>query len=171
MAPWEAMPILAGKTRIEAGVAKVRAVREAIGPEVELMVDAHGRLSPPVAVRAAMALAPLGITFLRSHACLGTRRRSAHCPQVAGAHCGRGAPLHALGLFRAARLAHHRRVAARHHPKRGHCRGATGRRAGGDALRRRGAPQPVELGHRSLCNLDAVVPNFLMQEVITDPEP
>ena len=31
---------------IDAGVAKVRAVREAVGPDVELMIDAHGRLSP-----------------------------------------------------------------------------------------------------------------------------
>src|SRR5262249_907250 len=56
-------PILAGKRFLEAGVANVRAVREAVGPDVDLAVDARGRLSPAVAVRAAEALAPLGIMF------------------------------------------------------------------------------------------------------------
>jgi galactonate dehydratase len=63
MAPFEATPMLAGKRVVDAGVAKVRAVREAVGPEVELMIDAHGRLSPAVAARAAEALAPFGIMF------------------------------------------------------------------------------------------------------------
>ena len=64
MAPFEAMPILSGRPLIQAGVEKVRAVREAVGPDVELMLDAHGRLSPPVAVRAAEALAEFNIMFL-----------------------------------------------------------------------------------------------------------
>ena len=63
MAPWEAMPILAGRPAINAGIEKVRAVREAVGPDVEIMIDAHGRLAPAVATRCAEALAPLNILF------------------------------------------------------------------------------------------------------------
>ncbi|MDF2759567.1 MAG: galactonate dehydratase [Thermomicrobiales bacterium] len=173
MAPWEAMPILAGKTRIEAGVAKVRAVREAIGPEVELMVDAHGRLSPPVAVRAAMALAPLGITFLEEP-CL---------------------PGHAPALIRIARkspvpIA----VGERHYTRSAFSELLASRtigvlqpdiiQSGGIAEARRVAAL-AEMHFVAVAphnpwswvntvaslHLDAVVPNFLMQEVITDPEP
>ena len=61
--PFDATPILAGRRAIDAAVAKVRAVREAVGPEVELMVDGHGRLSPAVAVRVAEALAGFNLMF------------------------------------------------------------------------------------------------------------
>ena len=61
--PFGATPPLAGRRVIERAVAKVRAVREAVGPEVELMVDGHGRLSPAVAVRMAEELAPFGLMF------------------------------------------------------------------------------------------------------------
>jgi galactonate dehydratase len=61
--PFDATPILAGRPAIDAAVAKVRAVREAVGPNVELMVDGHGRLSPPVAVRMAEALAEYNLMF------------------------------------------------------------------------------------------------------------
>lgn len=61
--PFDATPILAGRRVIDAAVAKVRAVREAVGPNVELMVDGHGRLSPTVAVRVAEALAEFNLMF------------------------------------------------------------------------------------------------------------
>jgi galactonate dehydratase len=61
--PFDATPTLAGRRAIDAAVAKVRAVREAVGPEVELMIDGHGRLSPAVAVRMAEALAEFNLMF------------------------------------------------------------------------------------------------------------
>jgi galactonate dehydratase len=64
MAPFEATPMLAGRKVIDAGIAKVKAVRDAVGPDVEIMIDAHGRLTPAAAVRAAEALAPFNIMFL-----------------------------------------------------------------------------------------------------------
>ena len=125
MAPWEAMPILAGKARIEAGVAKVRAVREAVGPEIELMVDAHGRLSPPVAVRAAMALAPLGITFLEEPCLPGNAAALVRIARKSPVPIAVGERHYTRWAFRrAAGLAHHRRAATGHHPERRHCRGA-----------------------------------------------
>ena len=147
MAPWEAMPILTGKARIEAGVAKVRAVREAVGAEIELMVDAHGRLSPPVAVRAAIALAPLGITFLEepclpgnAEALVRIARKSPVPIAVGERHYTRWAFSELLDsrtigvlqpdIIQSGGIAEARRD----------------RGAGGDALRLGGATQPVELG-------------------------
>jgi galactonate dehydratase len=44
--------------------ALVRAVREAVGPDVKLMVDCHAKPTPPVAVRLAVELAPFDLLFL-----------------------------------------------------------------------------------------------------------
>lgn len=173
MAPWDAMPILAGSGRIEAGVAKVRAVREAVGPEIELMVDAHGRLSPPVAARAAKALAPLGITFLEE-------------PVLPG---------HDPALIRVARTSPVPvAVGERHYTRRDFTALLASRtigvvqpdiiQSGGLAEARRIAAL-AEMHFVSVAphnpwswvntmaslHLDAVTPNFLMQEVITDAEP
>ncbi|MFD1721592.1 mandelate racemase/muconate lactonizing enzyme family protein [Amnibacterium endophyticum] len=42
----------------------VAAVREAVGDDVELFIDAHGRFDVPTAIRVARALEPHGIVFL-----------------------------------------------------------------------------------------------------------
>lgn len=42
---------------------RAEALRRAVGPEVELMCDAHGRLRPPVAIRAGKALEPYNLLF------------------------------------------------------------------------------------------------------------
>jgi galactonate dehydratase len=173
MAPWEAMPILAGKGRIAAGVAKVRAVRETVGPEIELMVDAHGRLSPPVAVRAAAALAPLGITFLEepclpgnAAALVRTARKSPVPIAVGERHytrwdfdellASRAIAVLQPDIIQSGGIAEARKIAALaemhfvsvapHNPW-------------------------SWVNTMASLHLDTVLPNFLMQEVITDPEP
>lgn len=173
MAPWEAMPILAGRGRIEAGMALVRAVREAVGPAIDLMVDAHGRLSPPVAVRSAEMLAPLGITFLEEPTLPGNARaltrvaRKSAVPIAAGErHYTRWAFDELLAsrtisvlqpdIIQSGGLAEARKIAALaemhfvsvapHNPW-------------------------SWVNTMASLHLDAVTPNFLMQEVITEPEP
>jgi len=42
---------------------RAEALRKAVGDEVELMCDAHGRLRPPVAIRAGKALEPYNLLF------------------------------------------------------------------------------------------------------------
>lgn len=44
-----------------AGIDRVRAVREAVGQVVDVLVDCHSRFDPATAVQVAAALAPLGI--------------------------------------------------------------------------------------------------------------
>ena len=69
--PFGATPALAGRRFVERAVAEVKAVRDAVGPEIELMVDGHGRLSPAVAIRMAEALAPFKPMFFEEP-CLPT---------------------------------------------------------------------------------------------------
>ncbi len=46
------------------GVAIIRAVRDAVGPDVEILIDAHGMYDVPTAVRLAGALAPYRMGWL-----------------------------------------------------------------------------------------------------------
>jgi len=43
------------------GVETIAAMREAVGPEVEILIDAHGNFNVPTAIRLARALEPYGI--------------------------------------------------------------------------------------------------------------
>lgn len=53
-----------GAAAWQAGVRRVRAVREAIGPDVELMVDCHGRFGAAEAIAVAGDLADVGLLWL-----------------------------------------------------------------------------------------------------------
>jgi galactonate dehydratase len=173
MTPFEVTPILAGRRYINAAVAKVRAVREAVGPEVEIMIDAHGRLSPAMAVRVAEALAPFEIMFLEEP-CLPT-----HAPAMTRIAAKSRIPI-ALGERHYSRWAYPELLASR----------AIGVlqpdiiQSGGIAEARKIATL-AEMHFVSVAphnpwswvntvsslHLDAVLPNFLIQEVITEPEP
>jgi L-alanine-DL-glutamate epimerase-like enolase superfamily enzyme len=61
---FRAMKMRAGRARIEQDVAAVRAVREAIGPEIGLMVDFGSAPSRDRALRLASALEPLELLWI-----------------------------------------------------------------------------------------------------------
>jgi galactonate dehydratase len=61
--PGAVEPVL-DERAVGATVAIVRAVRDAVGPDVKLMVDCHAKPTPPVAMRLAAELAPFGLLFL-----------------------------------------------------------------------------------------------------------
>ena len=42
----------------------VEAVRDAVGPDIELMLDVHGRLNVPTAIAMCRALAPYDLTWI-----------------------------------------------------------------------------------------------------------
>lgn len=50
--------------QLEKSVAIVSAVREAVGPEVELLIECHGRFNPATAVTISRELAPFKIKFM-----------------------------------------------------------------------------------------------------------
>lgn len=55
---------LSGSAGVRLAVARMAAVREAVGPDVDVMVDLHGRTSPAMAIRYGRALAPYDPWFL-----------------------------------------------------------------------------------------------------------
>jgi galactonate dehydratase len=171
--PFEATPLLAGRRYIDQAVAKTKAVREAVGPDVELMIDGHGRLSPAVAVRAAEALAEFNLMFfeepcLPEHAAAMARiAKKSPIPIATGERLyTRWDHLDALGsrkiavlqpdiiqsggLFEARKIAAlaemHFVSVAPHNPW-------------------------SWVNTVSSLHLDAVTPNFLIQEVIAESEP
>ena len=55
---------LSGKLSVEAehlGVERIAAIREAAGPDIEILIDCHGRFDVPKAIRLATALEPYNI--------------------------------------------------------------------------------------------------------------
>jgi len=64
MAPFDAMRIIDTPRKIKSAVEKVAAVREAVGDDIDIGIDCHGRLSPSMAILAAKALEPYHPMFL-----------------------------------------------------------------------------------------------------------
>jgi L-talarate/galactarate dehydratase len=83
-------------------VARVRAVREAVGPDVDIMLDANQRIPPDVALEWARALAPCEPTWLEEpipaddHAGLATLRAAAVVAIAAGESESEPSALHDL---------------------------------------------------------------------------
>src|SRR4029079_6433082 len=63
MAVASTMPI-EGQKPVRAAEAAVAAMREAVGPNVDIMVDCHARPSPAMGLQFAKALEPYGLYFL-----------------------------------------------------------------------------------------------------------
>jgi len=61
------MPI-EGLKPIRAAEAAVKAMRDAVGETIDIMVDCHARPSPAMGMKFAKALEPFGCTFWRSRA-------------------------------------------------------------------------------------------------------
>jgi galactonate dehydratase len=171
--PFEATPILAGRRFVDAAVAKVQAVREAIGPDVELMIDGHGRLSPAVAVRMAESLAEFNLLFFEVP-CLPQ-----HVPAMVRTAKKSPIPI-ATGERRYSRWEFQELLGSRTigvlQPDIIQSGGiAEARRIAGMAEMHFVSVAPHNpwswVNTVASLHLDAVTPNFLIQEVITDPEP
>ena len=172
-APFDATPILAGRAVIDAAIAKVAAVREAVGPTIDLMIDGHGRLSPPVARRAAEALEPYGVMFFEEP-CLPE-----HTPTISRLARKSPVPI-ALGERHYTRWGVAELLASRTisvlQPDIVQSGGlAESRKMAALAEMHFVAVAPHNpwswVNTMASLHLDAVIPNFLIQEVITEPEP
>ena len=64
VAPLEATLPVDSSASVRGCADVVAAIREAVGPDVAIAVDVHGRLSPAMSIRLARALEPLDIWFL-----------------------------------------------------------------------------------------------------------
>ncbi len=63
---WQTLDHPEGRRAFERGLERVRRVREAIGDDVELLVDCHNRFDVPTARRVARELAPLRLYWLEA---------------------------------------------------------------------------------------------------------
>ena len=62
--PFSGSPQSISPQRLQRGIKIVRAIRDAVGPDIEIAVDIRARLNPWSARRAAQQLAPLNIAWL-----------------------------------------------------------------------------------------------------------
>jgi len=123
------------------------ALRRAVGDEVLLLCDCHGRFRPPVAIRLGRALEPYDLFFLEEPVPPDNLQSVGGGPGHGPGD--RGVGLHQVGLPRT-----HREPAGGHHParrlpRRRHQGAPENRGAGRDLQHRRRPPQPQRTGqHR-----------------------
>ena len=63
LAPFGAVPGVAGQPELRAARRQMALIRDAVGPEVDVLIDCHGRLSPAAAIQMAAALDEFDIMF------------------------------------------------------------------------------------------------------------
>jgi L-talarate/galactarate dehydratase len=97
---------LGGQPTTEAEVARVRAVRETIGSEVALLVDANFRWNPSTAVRMARSLDEFGLYWLEDPVPTQNLEGLAEVRRSAGLPIAAGEALYGLAPFRALFEAH-----------------------------------------------------------------
>lgn len=153
-------------------VARFAAVRELIGPKVDLAIDFHGRVSPAMAVRLAEALTPYMPFFIEEPClpenvdCMATIARSTTIPIAAGERL--------FGKFAYRELLEKQAVSVIQ-PDICHVGGIfEGRKLAAMAELYYGSVAPHNpLGPISLASclqLDACLPNFLVQEHPGNPD-
>lgn len=63
LCPFDAVTAVAGQPEIQKARRQMRLIRDAVGPDVDVLIDCHGRLSPTSAVQMAQALEEFDIFF------------------------------------------------------------------------------------------------------------
>ena len=63
LVPFEAVPGVAGQRELREARRRMQLIRDAVGPDVDILIDCHGRLSPTSAVQMAEALDEFDIFF------------------------------------------------------------------------------------------------------------
>jgi galactonate dehydratase len=63
LCPFEAVPGVAGQRELNEARRRMRLIRDAVGPDVDVLIDCHGRLSPTAAIQMAEALDEFDIFF------------------------------------------------------------------------------------------------------------
>lgn len=107
----EALAQAPTRRAIDVGVDRVRAMRDAVGPDVHLMVDCHWRFDEATALAVLDRLAPIGIRWFEcpvseqphAHAALGRLRDAAQARGIALAACELQAGVDAFRPFVAPR--------------------------------------------------------------------
>ena len=146
MAVPETMP-LEGLQPIRYAEACVKAMRDAVGESIDIMVDCHARPSPRMGMLFAKALEPYGLYWFEEPCWPETIDDIALIQRAVKTPIATGERLVGLArLSRAAREARRQRHPTRHHALRRPDRSAADRRAGRGVSRRHGAAQSAGPG-------------------------
>lgn len=164
---------LDGIASIREAVKRMEAVRAAVGPDVDLAVDAHGRLSPTMSIQIAQAIKHVGIFFFEEPCLPENTAAMATVARECGIPVATGERLFTKWGFRDVL---EKQAAAVLQPDLAHCGGILeGRKiaAMAEVYYAGFAPHnplsPVNM--RASLHLDAVVPNFVIQEWVSDDPP
>jgi L-alanine-DL-glutamate epimerase-like enolase superfamily enzyme len=98
---FRAIKMKVGRERLSEDVARVKAMRELLGPDLPLMVDANMRWRVDEAIRAARALAPHQLTWLEEPTIPDDVEGHARIAREGGLPIATGENLHTLYEFRA----------------------------------------------------------------------
>ena len=161
---------LDGITTIRKAAKILEAVRSAVGPDIDLAVDAHGRLSPTMAIQMAHAIRPYDILFYEEPCLPENAAAMATVARECGIPIATGERLFTKWGFRDIL---EKQAAAVLQPDLAHCGGILeGRKiaAMAEVYYAGFAPHnplsPVNM--RASLHLDAVAPNFIIQEWVWD---
>jgi galactonate dehydratase len=151
----------------------MEAVRLAVGPDIDLAVDAHGRLSPTMAIQIGQAIKEFGILFYEEPCLPENAATMATVARESGIPIATGERLFTKWGFRDIL---EQQAATILQPDLAHCGGILeGRKiaAMAEVYYAGFAPHnplsPVNM--RASLHLDAVVPNFIIQEWVADDPP
>ncbi len=98
---FRAIKMKVGRARLSEDVARVRAMRELLGPDIPLMVDANMRWRVDEAIRAAQAFAEFGVYWLEEPTSPDDVAGHARITQDGGLPIAAGENLHNIHEFRA----------------------------------------------------------------------
>ena len=100
-AGWTGVKVKVGKPRVAADVARIAAVREAVGPELEIMVDANQSLTVADATRRARAFEELDVAWFEEPLPADDLSGHAALARASSVPVAVGESLYSLGQFRA----------------------------------------------------------------------
>ncbi|HEU5434742.1 MAG TPA: galactonate dehydratase [Thermomicrobiales bacterium] len=173
LTPFGATKPLDGVVAIRRAANIMEAVRAAVGPDVDLAVDAHGRLSPAMAIEMARAIRDVGIYFFEEPCLPENPTTMATVARECGIPVATGERLFTKWGFREAMEL---QAAALWQPDLAHCGGiAEARQIAAMAEARYAGVAPHNplspVNMRASLHLDAAIPNFVIQEWVADPPP
>ena len=173
LCPFGATKPLDGHRVIRQARAVMDAVRTAVGPDIELAVDAHGRLSPQMAILLGKAIAEYDVLFFEEPCLPENPATMATVARECGIPIATGERLFTIWGFRDVL---EQQAAVILQPDLAHCGGISqGRKIAAMAEVNYAAMAPHNplspVNMRASLHLDAATPNFVIQEWVFDDPP
>jgi len=173
LCPFDATKPLDGQKTVKQARAIMAAVRDAVGPEIELAVDAHGRLSPAMGIALGQAIKEYDILFYEEPCLPENPATMATVARECGIPVATGERLFTIWGFRDVL---EKQAAVVLQPDLAHCGGISqGRKIAAMAEVNYAAFAPHNplspVNMRASLHLDAATPNFVIQEWVFDDPP